>query len=52
MNQTQACQRILNGLAISLTAFALIPATAHAATISKADNPDNLTGCKTASPTS
>ena len=42
MKSTPAIQRILPGLAISLAAFVLIPATAHAATRIKQDNPDNL----------
>ena len=42
MKSTPAIQRILPGLAISLAAFVLIPATAHAATRSKQDNTDPL----------
>jgi len=42
MKSTPAIQRILRGLAISLAAFVLIPAAAHAATRSKQNNADNL----------
>ena len=42
MKSTPAVQRILLGLAFSVSAFVLIPATALAASISKADNTDNL----------